>query len=206
MSPGLAVDKYVLSASDLRLHRDEVHAYSPGDVLRAMIGQGGRAFHAVLKNTKSKKKETLLDLLCFGSAEISTLLKPGSVLHISEISTLTRQILSHLLDPEDKMGKDWCLLAVRMGLTDKVPKLEGGKATAQRGLSQTAKLLDEWERGKSSSIGDLLSRLEDIGREDAVSALIAGCPMYRISAGDELLTHSKETSAAAAETDSGSAR
>ena len=41
-------------------------------------------------------------------------------LDISEVSTLTRQALSHLLDAPDRLGKDWCLLAVKMGLTDKV--------------------------------------------------------------------------------------
>ena len=47
-------------------------------------------------------------------------------LDISEVSTLTRQALSHLLDAPDSLGKDWCLLAVKMGLTDKVRK---GKST-----------------------------------------------------------------------------
>ena len=41
------------------------------------------------------------------------------------------------------MGKDWCLLAVQLGMADRVPKLEG---TRGRGQSQTAKLMDEWER------------------------------------------------------------
>ena len=119
------------------------------------------------------------------------------MLHISSISTLTRQSLCALLDTEDKLGRDWCLLAVRMGLIDKVPKLEGAK----RGQSQMGKLLDEWQRQPASSIGkecrlstavtplikfppsipgDLVRRLKDIGREDAVSALISGCPLYRI--------------------------
>ena len=110
-------------------------------------------------------------------------------LDISEVSTLTRQALSHLLDAPDRLGKDWCLLAVKMGLTDKVrlhmcflnlktvfgeahdtllvvrimkmkrvfllkvPKLEGGNKA--RGQSQTAKLLDEWERrGNSNKISE----------------------------------------------------
>ena len=73
------------------------------------------------------------------------------MLHISSISTLTRQSLCALLDTEDKLGRDWCLLAVRMGLIDKVPKLEGAK----RGQSQMGKLLDEWQRqpATASSIG-----------------------------------------------------
>ena len=76
---------------------------------------------------------------------------PGTLLHISSISTLTRQCLCALLDTEDQLGRDWCLLAVRMGLIDKVPKLEG----ARRGQSQMGKLLDEWERQPASSIGEL---------------------------------------------------
>ena len=77
------------------------------------------------------------------------------MLHISSISTLTRQSLCALLDTEDQLGRDWCLLAVRMGLIDKVPKLEGAK----RGQSQMGKLLDEWERQPASSIGKLQTQL-----------------------------------------------
>ena len=76
-------------------------------------------------------------------------MKPGIELHISCISTLTRQSLCELLDPEDPFGKDWCLLAVRLGLIDKVPKLEG----AFKGQSQSARLLDEWEKSPNSTIG-----------------------------------------------------
>ncbi len=48
------------------------------------------------------------------------MLRPGVDLHTSAVSTLTRQSLCQLLDPEDPLGKDWCLLAVQLGLTDKV--------------------------------------------------------------------------------------
>jgi len=41
------------------------------------------------------------------------MLQPGIDLTASAISTLTRQNLCSLLDPEDPMGRDWCLLAVR---------------------------------------------------------------------------------------------
>ena len=78
------------------------------------------------------------------------MLKPGTDLHISAISTLTRQILCQLLDPVDPLGKDWCLLAVKLGLVDKLPKLE---TTVGNKISQTARLLDEWEQNPSSRIG-----------------------------------------------------
>ena len=38
--------------------------------------------------------------------------------------------------------------------------------------------------------GDLVRRLQDIGREDAVSALISGCPLYRIKPSRSSLSHS----------------
>ena len=78
-------------------------------------------------------------------------------MHISAISTLTRQMLCQLLDPTDPMGRDWCLLAVRLEMVDKVPKLETGSSGAEhpvaRTSSQTARILDEWERNSSSTIG-----------------------------------------------------
>ena len=82
--------------------------------------------------------------------QIRSVLKPGTDLHISAISTLTRQILCQLLDPVDPLGKDWCLLAVKLGLVEKLPKLE---TTGGNKLSQTARLLDEWEQNPSSKIG-----------------------------------------------------
>ena len=78
------------------------------------------------------------------------MLKPGTDLHISAISTLTRQILCQLLDPVDPLGKDWCLLAVKLGLVDKLPKLE---TSVGNKISQTARLLDEWEHDPTSKIG-----------------------------------------------------
>ena len=71
-------------------------------------------------------------------------------MHISAISTLTRQMLCQLLDPSDPMGRDWCLLAVRLEMADKVPKLD---AASEKISSQTARVLDEWERNASSTIG-----------------------------------------------------
>ena len=79
-------------------------------------------------------------------------------MHISAISTLTRQMLCQLLDPTDPMGRDWCLLAVRLEMVDKVPKLETSSEVT-RTNSQTARILDEWERNSSSTIGIFLNIL-----------------------------------------------
>lgn len=84
--------------------------------------------------------------------QIASMLKSGADSHINTISTLTRQNLCRLLDREDPFGRDWCLLAIKMGLADKLPKMDqtGG---ARRGQSQMGRLLDEWELKPTSSIG-----------------------------------------------------
>jgi len=56
------------------------------------------------------------------------------------LSAGCRQMLCGMLDPPDPLGKDWCMLAVQLGLADSVARLEVG--------SHTALLLDQWmERG-----------------------------------------------------------
>jgi len=73
------------------------------------------------------------------------------------VATLTRQLLCQLLDPPDPLGKDWCMLVVKLELSDKLPKLtETKKASSYKSCtnaSPTAKLLDEWERKSSSTVG-----------------------------------------------------
>ena len=75
------------------------------------------------------------------------------------------------------MGKDWCMLAVQMGLSDKVPKLDVGAGS----YSQTARLLDEWARGSGSSLGHLITALHTLGRQDAVDCMLSGCSIYKIT-------------------------
>ena len=48
---------------------------------------------------------------------------------------------------------DWCLLAVKLGLVDKLPKLDTSSGVLNK-ASQTARLLDEWEQHTSSKIGE----------------------------------------------------
>ena len=101
------------------------------------------------------------------------------------------------------MGRDWCLLAVRLEMADKVPKLDTGSSESPvllKTSSQTARVLDEWERNASSTIGnhlfnfviakcmffqctfsgELIHRISEMGREDVVKILQAGCSIYRI--------------------------
>ena len=71
MSPGLGVDKSILSASDLKSHCDQIHEWGPQEVVKALLKDG---FSAKLKNGDGKE-ESLCDLICFGSNEVKKRLK-----------------------------------------------------------------------------------------------------------------------------------
>ena len=150
MSPGLPVDKIILSSKDLRNHAAPAQ-WSPRDVMKTMIKDGwsGSLTHPTQRDTR----ETLSQLLCFDSDQVTSSLVPGHQIHISGMSTVTRQSLCTLLDPAHQMGRDWCMLAVQMGLSDKVPKLDIGAGN----YSQTARLLDEWSHHETSTIGQYFS-------------------------------------------------
>ena len=77
MSPGLPVEKFVLSHSDLKQHREDVHSYSTSDIVTAISKESG--FETAIRNPKSKKHETLRDLLCFGNGEVRLKLSRLSV-------------------------------------------------------------------------------------------------------------------------------
>lgn len=68
MSPGLLIEKHVLSAEQLRLHSDLVHCWSP-DKLMACILQPS-CLNAKLLNPLTGNHESLLDLVGFGASEV----------------------------------------------------------------------------------------------------------------------------------------
>merc|ERR1712218_197729 len=113
MSPGLPIDKHILSPTFLEQGADVKKCYSPRSAM-ASLQSGG------WESSPENGAESLLQLLCFSSDQVRDLLVPGPELHVSTISTVTRQSLCQLLDPAHPLGKDWCLLAVQMGLVDKV--------------------------------------------------------------------------------------
>ena len=141
MSPGLPVDKIILSSLDLKAHKSHPMQWTPGHVMKAMMEGGWSA--------ELRPGESLASVLCFGCDSVTAGLVPGPDLHVSSMSTVTRQSLCTLLDPPHSQGRDWCMLAVQAGLSHKVPKLDIGSGA----YSQTARLLDEWANEASSTIG-----------------------------------------------------
>lgn len=68
-------------------------------------------------------------------------------LSVSCLSSVYRQALCALMDPPDPLGKDWCMLALQLGLADCVPAIESSPN------SPMASLLDYWSTKQSSSLG-----------------------------------------------------
>ncbi len=71
MSPGLAVDKQVLSTRDLLTHCDFPRIYGSSEVVRTLMDAEGFAA-AKIGGEDSGQSESILDLLCFGSSEVRT--------------------------------------------------------------------------------------------------------------------------------------
>ena len=70
MSPGLGVDKSIQSADDLKNHRENVHHWGPQELVKALLADG---FSTKLTNPNTSKVESLADLICFGSNEVTDL-------------------------------------------------------------------------------------------------------------------------------------
>jgi len=75
MSPGLAVNKSVLSSRDLLEFSSSVQSWSSSQVLEAMISSNSNlsseSSSFCIENAKMDNGESLLNLLCFGSKEVT---------------------------------------------------------------------------------------------------------------------------------------
>ena len=114
-----------------------VRSYSPTELLRMQLDN--RASVVLSGN----QREDFIDIACLGSEEILETVTLGMELPISHLTVHTQRLLSLLLDPPEAMGKDWCLLAVILGLSDVIPALEEeakGEEKAEQGVSHTQKV------------------------------------------------------------------
>ena len=122
--------------------------------------------------------DDLIDLLCAGSHDIYSTMIVGLDLPISIFSLKTRQLLCRLFDKQDKMGRDWCLLAIALQQQHLIPQLDQDDAF----LSKTNQLFDELGRRNSSlSIRCLLQKFLDIDRRDAFEVVANTCPIFQFA-------------------------
>ena len=167
-NPGTRFTTSVLSSKLLQEHKDPV-SYSAIDVFEAERGEG------VLRHPQLPGiEESIVDIVCCGCQSLLIVAKSAPYSSICNLPIQTRIELSHLLDSPHPFGRDWCLLALQMEITDEVPMIHEAKDRA----SPTDKLLAVWEKSVNSSAVTVIDALRSIGREDAARVIIEGLPLF----------------------------
>ncbi|XP_029959778.1 death-associated protein kinase 1 [Salarias fasciatus] len=193
--PGQLTARYYLSPRQLRERHAPVMVYQPKDFLRALAQR-----ETSLANTMAGYRESFSCILAFGCAEVYQRGALAPDVHIADVPLLARRKLSRMLDPPDALGKDWCLLAMNLGLSELVAKHSNGtpngtpgeadpdrdpdpdpEAAALRQPSPTAALLREWSARPDSTVGVLMAKLRELGRRDAADFLLRVTPVFRVN-------------------------
>lgn len=130
-------------------------------------------------SSSSNSSTQPLNELLLNNVNLNDNRKPQLIneLHISNLSKLTKFKLSSLLDPLEPMGRDWCMLGVRLGLTDKLPKLDPHNLG---NVSPTWMLLNECIGEKHCTIKFFLEKLYELARDDAIDIVLKTAPLIKI--------------------------
>lgn len=165
--PGFHLERNPLSCAQLKSTFGDVYAYCAKDVHSAMMNN----CTTVVLPGKVKRHESVCDLVAFGCREIFCRLISGTRLHVSQLSLEARQSLCRVIDPPDSTGRDWCLLALSLGLASHLPSLEGAE-------SPTDASVRLWSRDSGATTDVLIRKLGELGRKDAVDALLSCLPLF----------------------------
>ncbi|XP_029043611.1 death-associated protein kinase 1-like isoform X2 [Osmia bicornis bicornis] len=179
VAPGMLLERHWLSPSQLREYDEIIHSWEPAPMISALIDKGLE--EATLKNPLNEKEETVWEIVGCGLPLIENCL-PGPKQPIKYIKSAVQRRLAQMLDPPDRHGRDWCLLAVRLGLGDRVAQLD---STVD---SPTLRLLNN--AGADCTVGSLILQLRALDREDAVHLLLSYTPTYILSTGTDSETGS----------------
>ena len=167
-NPGTRVATHLLSPKHLREHVKSPVAYSATQVFDAER-EGG-----MLHDPSSGLEESIVDVVCCGCDDLLITARSAPYSTWKDVSFLSRVEVCRMLDPPDPFGRDWCLLALQLGLTEEVPVID----QSNDGLSSTDKLLTMWERLVSGTIVTIIDALRGIGREDVAQVIIEGISLF----------------------------
>lgn len=177
VTPGLSFEKHGLSPANLKDHIKNPHSYTPPEILTSQLNK------CAVLTLPDGKREKYNDVMFLGSPEARNGVCSGIDLPISYLPINTRQRLCEIMDPQDPTGRDWCLLAVTLGLETCLPSLD---ANSNRYESKTERTLEEWLNVEAgATVGQLIARLQEFNREDAVHVLLLTTPLFRTMAYDE---------------------
>ena len=165
-NPGTMFATKVSSRRSLLNHNRCPHLYSSMEIFEAERSAGG----GLAPPIGGDAPETLCDLLCCGWREGVINARSAPYTAIKDIPLQTRVQICRMLDPPDPFGRDWCLLALQLGLQEEVPSIDQSN---DRG-SPTDKLLTAWECGGSQTVVSLVDALKGMGREDVAMEVVNG--------------------------------
>lgn len=179
--PGLLTARHYLSPQQLREHHGPIMLYQPRDFFRAQA-RGENA----LANTMGGYRESFSSIVTLGFTHVFKRGSLGGDVPVAEVGHLARRKLCRMLDPPDALGKDWCLLAMNLGLSELAAKYSTGTngtppADPFSVQSPTAALLQDWSQRSDSTIGVLVAKLRELGRRDAADFLLKAAPVFRVS-------------------------
>ncbi|NP_001084771.1 death associated protein kinase 1 S homeolog [Xenopus laevis] len=175
--PGLLTVKHYLSPQQLREHHEPLMVYQPRDFFRAQIQK-----ETSLANTMAGYKESFSSILCFGCLDVYSQGNLGLDHQVSDLNILVKRKLSRLLDPPDPMGKDWCLLAMNLGLPDLVAKYNTNNSVQRDFLpSPICALLQDLNNSPESTISLLMYKLRELGRRDAADFLLKASSIFKVN-------------------------
>ncbi|XP_012282069.1 death-associated protein kinase 1 isoform X2 [Orussus abietinus] len=170
VAPGMLLERHWLSPSQLRDYDEVIHSWEPSVLLSALLEKSLE--EARFKNPFNGKQESVWEIVGCGMP-LPEGFVPGPRQSVKNIKPAIQRRLAQMLDPPDPQGRDWCLLAVRLGLGDRVAQLD---STAD---SPTLRLLGC--ANSECSIGTLVQQLRALGREDTVRLLLSHTSIHVLS-------------------------
>ncbi|GIY19026.1 death-associated protein kinase dapk-1 [Caerostris darwini] len=182
MCPGLLCERHAISPTQLCQHEIQPISHPSHSLLNGLLEQG---LTGTVRTPDGSVEEQLADVICLGSTDIigsnhnnnTGGVVLGPQLHASNLPIPVHQRLCSLLDPPEAIGRDWCMLAVLLGLTDMLPHLDPGENPAE---SPTSRIVREWLKEPSSTVSCLLDKLKELGRNDAVEVIMRTAPFIKV--------------------------
>jgi len=174
--PGVYLQIRALSPRDIRLgERPLPRAYSARELSTAQLDR-----REGVRLDDREEEESLKEVLAFSDEELYSSLRPGVDSHVSEMPMYLRCRLAALLDPPHPQGRDWLLLALGLGLSDSLPRVDSPDVAA---TSRTVCLLALWSSNHDATVRRLLDVVRrTIQRPDVEDELFRLTPFCRPSA------------------------
>eukprot|EP00106_Octopus_bimaculoides_P009239 XP_014776681.1 PREDICTED: death-associated protein kinase 1-like isoform X1 [Octopus bimaculoides] len=169
--PYFQIERHILHRGQLEEHVKVVSSYSPRQLIECQLN------HTLSVKLDKMEPECIAEVIFLGSPDVMDNVTLGVDLHISMLTIHARRILSAMLDPAEPMGRDWCLLAVTLGLTKVLPSLD---SSSNKHESKTNRTLEEWSSDSNATVTILVNRLKEMGRGDIVEALYPHFLLYQV--------------------------